>query len=86
MYLDEKKIVSEIATLQMQQLGWESRAANLTQNRVQNPNSRDQMTKYLISEGFELGLTESGEFSLNKDELLDLIDLDDPDSPCLPTV
>lgn len=76
-YLDEKKIREEIATLQMTKLGWESRAAHLTNGRVQNPNSSQQMTAYLTSEGFELGLTDNGEFSFNKDELLDLIDLDD---------
>jgi hypothetical protein len=78
LYLDEKTIRTEIATLQMDKLGWESRAAELSGGRVQNPNSRDQMVEYLTSEGFELGLTDNGEFAFDKDELLDIIDLDDP--------
>lgn len=77
-YLNEKKIREEIATLQMNKLGWESEAARLSQGRVQNPNSTHQMTKYLIEEGFELGLTDKGEFSFDKDELLDIIDLENP--------
>lgn len=77
LYLDEKTIREEIATLQMDKLGWESRAASLSGGRVQNPNSNSQMTSYLTSEGFELSLTDGGQFSFNKEELLDLIDLED---------
>lgn len=83
-YLDEKKIREEVATLQMNQLGWESQAASLSGGRVQNPNSSQQMTEYLIGEGFELGLTDNGEFSFNKDELLDLVDPKHPENDLNP--
>lgn len=79
-YLNEQKIRTEIATLQMDRLGWESEAARCSGGRVQNPNSGQQLGAYLNAEGFELSLTDSGEFSVGKDELLDIIDIDDSDN------
>jgi hypothetical protein len=78
LYLDEPRIESEIATLQMEKLGWESHASEISGGRVQNPNSADQLAAYLMSEGFELSLTEKGEFSVAKEEILDIIDVEDP--------
>lgn len=79
LYLNEPQIREEIATLQMNKLGWESRGAELSQGRVQNPNSSQQLSAYLISEGFELSLTDNGEFSVKKEEILDIIDLENPE-------
>lgn len=80
LYLYEQLIRSEIATLQMEKLGWESRASELSGGRVQNPNSTQQLSAYLLSEGFELSLTDNDEFSVNKAELLDIIDIENPDN------
>lgn len=80
LYLDEATIRSEIATLQMDKLGWESRGAELSGGQVQNPNSGPQLSAYLMSEGFELSLTDNGEFSVKKEEILDIIDVENPDN------
>lgn len=68
LYLDEKKIRTEIATLQMEKMGWESRGAELSKGEVQNPNSAKQLSAYLMSEGFELALTDNGQFSVKKED------------------
>lgn len=75
-YLDEKKIDEGIATLQWDRLGWESHSHAMSDGMVDNPNSSAQLGRWLLSEGFEVDLTDSGNFCLGKSELLDLIDLD----------
>lgn len=73
LYLDGKGIREKIATLQVQKLAWEGEAWNISEGRVKNPNSVDQLGAYLVSEGFEVDLTDNGNFSLPKDAILDFI-------------
>lgn len=77
LFLDPEDLAERIASLQMQKLYWEQQAYQLSHGRVENPNSSQQMGRWLTSGGFELELTASGEFSVSKDELLDLLTLDD---------
>jgi hypothetical protein len=77
-YLNAADLTAKIATLQYQKLGWEQKAWVDSGHRVQNPNSPKQLGAYLNAEGFELDLTDSGEFSVPKSLLLDLIDMEDP--------
>jgi DNA polymerase I-like protein with 3'-5' exonuclease and polymerase domains len=79
-YLDEKKIDQLIATLQDEKLGWEDRAWRLTNGKISNPNSVKQVGAYLRDEeGIELALTDKGNFSLKKADVLEFLDLDNPD-------
>lgn len=78
LYLDSRKISEEIATLQQQRLAWEGEAWNISKGRVKNPNSVAQLGAYLVSEGFEVDLTDNNNFSLPKDAILDFLpDIDD---------
>lgn len=77
-YLDEKLIQSKIANLQNDKLGWEDFTWKLTSGRVQNPNSPKQVADWLVNfEKFELELTDNGNFSLKKSDLVDLLDIED---------
>lgn len=73
MFLNSVAIRDKIATLQENKLAWEGEAWNVSGGRVKNPNSVDQLGAYLVSEGFEVDLTDNGNFSLPKDALLDFI-------------
>lgn len=75
--LDSVDLTKRIATLQYARLGWEQEAYIVSKGRVENPNSAQQLGRYLASEGFVLDLTNSGEYSVPKEELLDIIDLED---------
>lgn len=75
--LDYDDIAKKVATLQYERLGWEQEAWVASKHTVANPNSGQQLGRYLAGEGFELDLTANGEFSVPKDELLDIIDVDD---------
>ena len=76
-YLAAEEIKTRIATLQIDKLGWESHAYTLSKGRVSNPNSGKQIGAYLASEGFVLDLTSNGDFSVSKEDLLDIVNLDD---------
>ena len=76
LFLDAPKIAKEIATLQKQRLGWEGEAWAVSNGQVENVNSPKQLGAYLVSEGFELDLTDNGEFSVPKEALLDIIDVE----------
>lgn len=79
-YLDEEKIKIEIATLQSEKDWYEDDVYKRTQGRVSNPNSVKQIGAYLRDEeGIELELTDKGNFSLKKADVLDFLDLDSPD-------
>lgn len=78
-YLDERLIDEKIATLQNDKLGWEDHVWTLTGGKISNPNSVKQVGAYLQDEeSIELELTEAGNFSLKKTDLLDFLDLDNP--------
>lgn len=77
LYLDAKDLQSRIASLQLQKLGWEQRAYQLSNGRVENPNSSKQMGVYLDDQGFALELSANGDFSVPKSLLVDLLDLED---------
>ena len=79
-YLDERRIDQLIATLQDEKLGWEDYVWRLTDGKINNPNSVKQVGTYLRDEdGIELELTDKGNFSLKKADVLDFLDLDNPD-------
>lgn len=79
-FLDEKLIDAKIATLQNDKLGWEDYVWKLTDGKIQNPNSPQQVGRYIQDEEkIELELTDKGNFSLPKNVILDFLDLDNPD-------
>lgn len=79
-YLDEDKIKLEIATLQNEKDWYEDDVYKRTSGRVSNPNSVKQIGEYLRDEeAIELELTDKGNFSLKKADVLDFLDLDNPD-------
>ena len=71
-YLDEGRIREELVKCEALKLQWNSKATAVTDGKVINANSVKQVGDYLDLEGFELGLTDSGKWSLPKKELLDL--------------
>lgn len=77
-YLDEKLIRSKVATLQLEKLGWEDFTWRYTGGKVQNPNSTKQVGEWLINaEKIEVELTDKGNFSLKKEDILDFLDIED---------
>lgn len=79
-YLDEKLIQQKIATLQERKGYWEDDVYKRTNGRVSNPNSTKQVGEYLRDEEeIELELTDKGNFSLKKSDVLEFLNLDDPD-------
>lgn len=78
LFLNAKDLTKRVATLQNEKLYWEQRAFQLSEGRVENPNSPKQIGLYLDSKGFDLELSDSGAFSVPKSVLLDLLDLDNP--------
>lgn len=76
LFLSEEQLTTEVARLQNEKLYWGQRAYQLSSGRVENPNSSKQIGAYLDAEGFELDLSDNGEFSVPKSLLLDLIDID----------
>ena len=79
-YLDSRAIGEKIAALQNDKLGWEDYVWTLTNGKVTNPNSVKQVGQYLADEErIELELTDKGNFQLKKADVLDFLDLDNPD-------
>ena len=79
-FLDEKLLDENVATLQNDKLGWEDYVWRLTDGKISNPNSTKQVGAYLQDEEqIELELTEAGNFSLKKEDILDFLNLDNPD-------
>lgn len=77
-FLDEKLILDKIATLQVDKLGWEDFTWKHTKGRVQNPNSTKQVGEWLVNfEKIELELTDKGNFSLKREDILDFLDIED---------
>lgn len=77
LFLNAEDLTKRIAALQNRKMYWGQEAHRLSGGRVENPNSSQQVGRYLASEGFELDLTNSGEFSVSKEELMDLLEFDD---------
>jgi hypothetical protein len=79
-YLDENLIKEKIATLQDEKDWYEDDVYKRTSGRVSNPNSVKQIGEYLKDEeAIELELTDKGNFSLKKADVLEFLDLDNPD-------
>lgn len=79
-YLDEKLIKEKIATLQDEKDWYEDDVYKRTKGRVSNPNSVKQVGEYLRDEeAIELELTDKDNFSLKKADVLEFLDLDNPD-------
>jgi hypothetical protein len=79
-FLDEDLIKQKIATLQDEKDWWEDDVYKRTGGKVSNPNSTKQVGEYLRDEEqIELELTDKGNFSLKKADVLSFLDLDDPD-------
>lgn len=80
-YLDREKIRSELNDLTMQKLEWEDRTWQLTDGKVSNPNSTKQVGAYLRDEdGLEVEITDNGNFSIKKADLMEFLDIEDPDN------
>jgi DNA polymerase I-like protein with 3'-5' exonuclease and polymerase domains len=72
-FLDRELIEHRIGEAERERDDWNVRADFLTEGKVRNANSTKQVGDYLVDwEGFELDLTENGQWSLPKKELLDL--------------
>lgn len=80
LYLDPEDLTQRIASLQNEKLYWEQRAFQLSNGKVENPNSPKQIGLYLDARGFDLDLSDNGAFSVPKSILLDLLDLDNPEN------
>lgn len=79
-YLDENLIKEKIATLQDEKDYYEDDVYKRTGGKVSNPNSVKQIGEYLRDEeAIELELTDKGNFSLKKEDVLEFLDLDNPD-------
>jgi hypothetical protein len=79
-YLDQEKIKQEIATLQDEKDWYEDDVFKRTGGRISNPNSVKQVAEYLRDEeSIEFELTDKGNFSIKKADVLDFLDLDNPD-------
>lgn len=79
-YLHREELQTRIASLQNAKLYWGQRAFQLSNGRVENPNSVKQLGLYLDQQGFDLELSDNGDFSVPKSVLLDLLDLDAPEN------
>lgn len=80
-YLDWPKIKREINRLELEKLDWEDYAWRISGGRVENPNSIKQVATYLVDEEkIEVEITEAGNFSIKKSDLLEFIDIDNPDN------
>lgn len=73
-YLDADRIRNELARCEVDRAQWNSIAELESDGKVINANSTKQVGAYLDLEGFEIELTEAGNWSLPKTELLDLRD------------
>jgi len=79
-YLSESLIKEKVATLQNEKDWWEDDVYKRTAGKISNPNSVKQVGSYLQDEeGIELELTDKGNFSLKKADVLEFLDLDNPD-------
>lgn len=78
LYLDPSDLRERINTLHGEKLYWEQRSFQLSKGAVLNPNSSKQVGLWLDYRGFDLALTADGDFSVPKEILLDLLDLNDP--------
>ena len=77
-YLDPKNLSERINLLHGEKLFWEQRAFQLSSGKVLNPNSSKQVGLWLDEQGFDLELSDNGAFSVPKELMMDLLDLDDP--------
>lgn len=79
-YLNSKLINELIATLQDEKDWYEDDVYKRTSGKVSNPNSTAQVGRYLADEeGIEFSITDAGNFSIKKADVLEFLNLDDPD-------
>jgi len=78
LWLDAANLTERVATLQWQKLGWEQLSYQLSDGKVENPNSPQQIGLYLSNKGFELELSDRGLFAVPQAVLHDIIDLENP--------
>ena len=79
-FIDVPLTEQKIATLQQRKDYYEDDVYKRTKGKVTNPNSVKQIGEYLRDEeGIELALTDKDNFSLKKADVLEFLDLDNPD-------
>lgn len=79
-FIDVPLTKEKIATLQNEKDWYEDDVYKRTKGKVSNPNSVKQVGEYLRDEeGIELALTDKDNFSLKKEDVLEFLNLDDPD-------
>lgn len=79
-FIDVPLTEEKIATLQDEKDWYEDDVYKRTEGKISNPNSVKQIGPYLRDEeAIELELTDKGNFSLKKADVLEFLDLDNPD-------
>lgn len=80
-YLDAPRIRTEINRFELEKLDWEDHAWRISDGRVENPNSVKQVGQYLVDEEkIEVEISDAGNFSIKKGDLLEFLDLDHPEN------
>lgn len=80
-YLDVPQIKREIERLTVEKVEWEDHGWRVTDGAVTNPNSIQQVGKFLVNvEQRELEITDKGNFSIKKQDLLEFLDIENPDN------
>lgn len=72
LWLNKSLIEHKIVELKRRRKIWMNLGTEKSQGKVKNVNSPKQMGAYLDEEGFELNLTNEGEFSVKKSDLRDI--------------
>lgn len=73
-YLDSSRIEQQLTSLENQKMYWEDIAWHATGGKVENPNSTKQVGQYLLDEEkIELEITEAGNFSIKKADLMEFL-------------
>lgn len=79
-FIDVPLTEEKIATLQDEKDWYEDDVYKRTKGKISNPNSTKQVGEYLRDEeAIEIELTDKGNFSLKKADVLEFLDLDNPD-------
>lgn len=75
-WVNQSKAKKVFADLQIEQAEWNNAAYQISEGEVTNANSSKQMGAYLDEQGFELALSNNGEFAVRKSDLVELRELD----------